>query len=256
MWAVQRNGVMRGRTRRGRLRFLPPEYFERASFDVDGIGRTYWTAPDTASPGFGGSSAPGQGCGDRTGPPPPLLIALHGLNSSGSRLAWWSGLDRRGPAAGFHCVFPDGLKTVWDDHGCGRRDFADDPAFISRLIDHLGRTGAADPDRVFVTGVSSGATFAERLVRSGAIDVSGMALVVGTARVASCRTTPIAAGGVDVLLIAGTGDPMLPWEGAPPAVRWDACRRGRCARSCSIPPATSRSRPRCWSRSGWPPTPA
>lgn len=164
--------------------------------------RTYWT-PDSPA---GSLVAP-------LSDPPPLLIALHGLSSSGSRLAWWSGLGDRGPLTGFRCIFPDALGTVWDDHGCGRVDGADDPAFIVALIDHLAQTGQADPRRVVLTGVSSGGTFAERLVRAGAVNADGLALVTGTARVASRDHTPLAAANIDVLLIAGTGDPILPYEG-------------------------------------------
>jgi polyhydroxybutyrate depolymerase len=168
-----------------------------------GTERTFWTAPPLHDAG-------------RDSGPLPLLIALHGLNSSGSRLAWWSGLDRAGPAAGFHCVFPDARNTVWDDHGCGRRDGADDAEFIARLVTHVTSTGAADPERVFITGVSSGATFAERLVRTHAVTVSGVALIMGTARVASTTSTPVAQPGIDVLLVAGTEDPIVPYEGGPP----------------------------------------
>jgi polyhydroxybutyrate depolymerase len=197
-------GKQRNRARlnlqRGRLRLRPPEYFERSEIQVGGITRSYWVPPLAVA-------------GPTSGGPPPLLVALHGLNSSGSRLAWWSGLDSRGPLAGFHCVFPDGLETIWDDHGCGRRDGADDPAFIAALVRHLGETGAADADRVVVTGVSSGATFAEHLVRSAAVEVDGLALVVGTTRVASHRRARVASSDTDMLLIAGTGDPIVPYEG-------------------------------------------
>jgi polyhydroxybutyrate depolymerase len=207
MGGTQRNRV-RLNLHRGRLRLRPPEYFERSEIEVGGIIRSYWMPPAAAADQAGSRSA-GEGCGG----PPPLLVALHGLNSSGSRLAWWSGLDRRGPLAGFHCVFPDALETIWDDHGCGRRDGADDPAFIAALIRHLGETGVADPGRVVVTGVSSGATFAEHLVRSAAVDVAGLALVVGTTRAASHRRTRIGNPDTDMLLIAGTGDPIVPYEG-------------------------------------------
>jgi polyhydroxybutyrate depolymerase len=191
------------RWRRGKLRFLPPQYFDRQSLEVEGTVRTYWTPPDPSVESVAAALSD----------PPPLLIALHGLNSSGSRLAWWSGLGDRGPLAGFRCVFPDALRTVWDDHGCGRVDGVDDLAFIVELIEYFAQTGQADPRHVVLTGVSSGATFAERLLRAGAVNANAIALVTGTARVASREHTPPAAANTDVLLIAGTGDPMLPYEG-------------------------------------------
>ena len=182
---------------------MPPQYLDRLALEVDGMVRTYWMPPDPSV----------ESVAAVLSDPPPLLIALHGLNSSGSRLAWWSGLDNRGPLTGFRCVFPDARQTVWDDHGCGRVDGADDPAFIAALIDHLAQTGQADPRRVVLTGVSSGATFAERLVRSGVVNADGLALVTGTARVASREHTPLAAANTDMLLIAGTGDPIAPYKG-------------------------------------------
>jgi polyhydroxybutyrate depolymerase len=189
------------------MRRPPPTYDDRHTLDVRGIPRTYWVAPDPLSPES--EATPEIG-------PRPLLVGLHGLGSSGSRMSRWSALGTHGPRAGFLCVFPDALDTIWDDHGCGRRDGADDVAFVSAMIDHLINTGVADPDRLVMTGVSTGATFLERLVRTGATKVNGMALVTGTARVASTSVTPISAVPTPVMLMAGTADPMTPYEGGAP----------------------------------------
>jgi polyhydroxybutyrate depolymerase len=189
------------------MRRPPPTYKDRSTLDVKGMTRTYWVAPDL-------STTPGADASvDR---PRPLLLAFHGLTSSGSRMAWWTGLGPRGPQAGFLSVFPDALDTMWDDHGRGRRDGADDIAFVAALIDDLVRTKGADPDRVFLTGISTGATFLERVARSGAARVNGIALITGTARVASTAGTPISARSTPVLIMAGTADPMTPYAGGLP----------------------------------------
>lgn len=172
------------------------------TLDVAGVSRTFWVAPEPAP--------------DPLGRRPPLLLAFHGQGSWGSRMARWSGLRDAGPEAGFLSVFPDALATVWDDHGCGRRDGADDVAFVTTLVEHLADTGAADPQRLFLTGVSSGASFLERLVRTGVAQPGAMALVCGTARIATTESTPIVASGMSVLLLAGTGDPIAPYEGGLP----------------------------------------
>jgi polyhydroxybutyrate depolymerase len=185
---------------------LPPAYADRTSLDVDGTERTYWVAPE---PGDAGGTPPTSG-------PRPLILGFHGSGSTGSRLAWWSGLGTQGPPAGFHCVFPDALDMIWDDHGCGRRDGADDIAFTRALIDHLVATGQADPERVFVTGLSTGATFAERLVRGAYTEVAGLALITGTARVANTETTAIRGRPTPILLMAGTADPITPYDGGLP----------------------------------------
>jgi polyhydroxybutyrate depolymerase len=178
-----------------RRRVRPPAYEDRKAIDIHGVRHTYWVAPPIADP---------SGVGDRG--PLPLLVGLHGLGSSGSRLTRWTGLDVRGPGAGFLCVFPDALGTIWDDHGCGRRDRADDPAFIAALMARLVRTGAADPERVVLTGVSSGAMFVERLARTDVAQAAGIALVTGTARPASQARSRILSLRTAVLLIVGTAD--------------------------------------------------
>ena len=67
-----------------------------------------------------------------------------------------------------------------------------------------------------MTGVSTGATLAERLVRASIVRASGAALVSGTARAASRHTTPISAPGTPLLMFAGTRDPMVPYTGGDP----------------------------------------
>lgn len=57
----------------------------------------------------------------RAAPPSaPLLLVLHGMGIGGTVMAEWTGLARRGPAAGFATVFPDGSHEMWDDTGLGR----------------------------------------------------------------------------------------------------------------------------------------
>src|SRR6202161_4917079 len=71
---------------------------DRGEIEVAGVRRSYWLA-----------RAPwqeGQGA-------PPLLMALHGSGMDGRAMARFTGLARRGPAAGITIVFPDGWKGGW-----------------------------------------------------------------------------------------------------------------------------------------------
>ena len=221
-----------------KLRSGPVADAGRRTLEVGGVTRSYWVPPQplpdppldpaakplpdpAARPPPDAATqpppdAPPHAAPDPLDRPPPLLLAFHGQGSWGSRMARWSGLATAGPRAGFRCVFPDALATVWDDHGCGRRDGADDVAFVTMLIEHIAGEGEADPERLFLTGVSSGATFVERLVRTGVVEPGAMALVSGTARVATTETTPIVARPTSVLLMAGTGDPIAPYHGGLP----------------------------------------
>jgi polyhydroxybutyrate depolymerase len=186
-----------------------PDLVQR-TITVAGVERTYWTAPERPAGGR-------------------LLLAFHGLGISGPLLSDWTGLGERGPAAGFVTVFPDAVDEMWEDHGTGRLDHVDDPGFVAALVASLAESDRIDPRRVFLTGLSNGATFVERLVRTGAVRTAGFALVAGTARTASQVTTPIAAGPTAVLIIAGTGDRMVPYAGgvAEGVMAWVARRRVR-----------------------------
>jgi polyhydroxybutyrate depolymerase len=167
---------------------------DRRTITVDGIERAYWLA------------APN----DR---PAPLLLAFHGLGTTGPILARWTGLDDRGPAAGFLTAFPDALAEVWDDHGTGRRDGADDAAFVSVLIEQLAAQGLASTAPAALLGLSNGATFIERLARTAAVRAAAMILVSGSARRAAHAATPEPQQTSSVLGIFGTADPMVPYGG-------------------------------------------
>ncbi len=165
------------------------------TIDIDGIERTYWVPSDQPRA------------------PAPLLIAFHGLGMTGRKLALWTGLAERGPAAGFATAFPDALGRVWDDHGTVRRDGGDDIAFVDTLITRMRNTGAAGDRPVFIVGLSNGAAFAERVARTAAVDVAGVALVAGTAREASRARTPTPLRPVALVAILGTADRSFPFEG-------------------------------------------
>lgn len=159
----------------------------------------------------------------------PLLLVFHGLGINGAVMAAWTGLARRGPAAGFITAFPNGVNEFWDDTGLNRADAVDDPAFVTALIDELaGITTRADPEVVLV-GLSNGASFVENLARHGLVKARGIALVAGTARVVSRRRAPIPEQRCGVLLIAGTADPNVPYQGgrASGLTGWIARRRMR-----------------------------
>jgi polyhydroxybutyrate depolymerase len=143
------------------------------SIDVDGSERSFWL-PDRRPRGDA-----------------RLIIALHGRSETGLKLARRTGLYKDATAAGFNIVFPDALERVWDDHGAGRRDGADDDRFITVLLEHLHRRGEFDGQPPLVLGDNeNGACFAERLAREGVHRLGGVVLNGGTARQASRALTP------------------------------------------------------------------
>jgi polyhydroxybutyrate depolymerase len=141
------------------------------------------------------------------------MLVFHGLGMDAQRMADWTGLATRGPQAGFTVAFPDGLGRVWDDHGTGRTDGADDSAFACSLVAGLVAKGVSNPGHTFLVGLSNGACFAEMLVRNDRVDAVGIVLVSGTARDASHGRTPTPNATASVLMIEGTADPLVPWDG-------------------------------------------
>ncbi|WP_128516516.1 alpha/beta hydrolase family esterase [Tabrizicola thermarum] len=147
----------------------------------------------------------------------PQILALHGGGGDPDQFAAASGLGAAATAAGYAVAFPAGsgrrgdrLLTWNGGYCCGyaQRTRVDDIGFLKAVIrDARDRFGLSD--RVFVTGMSNGsilsATFAAQnpgLVRA----VAGVAGTMDTRRV---RVT----GPVPLLIIHGTADTMVPYDG-------------------------------------------
>jgi polyhydroxybutyrate depolymerase len=174
---------------------------DRGVIDVAGVRRSYWLARAPRKPGQA---------------PPPLLIALHGAGMDGQGMAWFTGLARRGPAAGITTVFPDGWKGAW--HAArppAREPELDDARFLAELATHLEGLGAARSWPVFLAGISQGARYAEHVARNGLLPVTGLFLVAGTALESSRRRTRVPQLRASMVLVMGTGDPTSPYEGGP-----------------------------------------
>ncbi|HEY9287361.1 MAG TPA: hypothetical protein VIT43_04980 [Candidatus Dormibacteraeota bacterium] len=170
---------------------------DRRTIRVDGVDRPYWLAAPATRPAV-------------------LLVVLHGTGIPAVGMAEWTGLARRGPEAGFAAVFPEAGKEQWDDFGNGRLDGSDDARFIQELISRLVADGIADPRRTVLIGLSNGAFFAERLARTGVITAASLVLVAGTARKTSREARPRPAGKMPVLMVEGTADPLVPFDGGIP----------------------------------------
>jgi polyhydroxybutyrate depolymerase len=172
---------------------------DRGVIEVAGVRRSYWLA---RAPRLPGQSTP------------PLLIALHGPGMDGQGMARFTGLAKRGPAAGITTVFPDGWKGAW--HALrppsGAPDL-DDARFLAELATHLEGLGAARSWPVFLTGISQGARYAEHVARNGLLPVTGLFLVAGTTLEKSRRMVPVPQLRASMVLVMGTGDPIAPFGG-------------------------------------------
>jgi polyhydroxybutyrate depolymerase len=149
--------------------------------------------------------------------PTPLVFVLHGGSSSAEVMPAFTGFNTIADRDNFIVVYPDGVENHWND---GREpkiyrthiENTDDTGFISSLIDALAIDLNIDMKRVFVTGISNGGMMSHRL----ACELSDR--IAAIAPIASSIPTNMAdkwepSKAVSVLIINGTDDPLVPWEG-------------------------------------------
>ncbi|GAB5387371.1 MAG: hypothetical protein Alpg2KO_03390 [Alphaproteobacteria bacterium] len=146
----------------------------------------------------------------------PLLVVLHPPKSN-IRVARRFGLEDMAVRAGWIVVYPQALDGVWQDgrdtpstQPSTERNGNDDVRFIVELVNRLGRQRVIDPDRVMIAGFSNGGMMAQRL----ACQMPGRVLAVASVNglyPQSLQCVP--SHPVDVLLMQGTDDKYMPFEG-------------------------------------------
>ena len=156
----------------------------------------------------------------------------------GRAMARFTGLARRGPAAGITVVFPDGWKGGWHPaRPPSAEPDLDDTRFLAELAAHLEGAGAARSWPVFLAGVSQGARYAEHVARHGLLPVTGLFLVAGTGLAFSRRQVPVPQLRASVTVVVGSGDPTFPYQGGPLTRRgwYGFVMRRRAARHGELP---------------------
>jgi len=146
--------------------------------------------------------------------PTPLVMALHGGGGSAEKMNKLA--DRFNDLADqqtFIVAYPQGVDKHWNDGReiSGETD-ADDVGFLSALIDHLAAEYNIDTQRVYATGISNGGLMSFRLACDLSDKITAIAPVainLSEALVAQCSPTEP----ISVLVINGTDDPLVPWEG-------------------------------------------
>jgi len=151
----------------------------------------------------------------------PLVFALHGGGGAGRQMDRFTGFSAQADRHGFLVVYPDAWERNWND---GRGDpnirsqaeGIDDVGFISALITLLSREYPIDPGRIFATGISNGGFMSQLLAARLSERIAAIAPVaagMGPAVAASLRPSVP----VSVLVMNGTDDPLVPYEGGPVA---------------------------------------
>ena len=147
--------------------------------------------------------------------PRPTIFVLHGGGMSANHSLRTNGIEPLVESEKFVAVYPNALRREWNDGRKGRtqtRGDADDVAFIRTLVTALVAEGIADPKRIFVTGPSNGGMMTLRLLCEAADLFAAAAPIIASLPVdsaAGCKPSRP----VPVLVINGTADPLVPYNG-------------------------------------------
>jgi polyhydroxybutyrate depolymerase len=145
----------------------------------------------------------------------PLVLELHGRGIDAARFDQMTGFIPLADEAGFVLVAPTAVDEMWND---GRDPEAaehgapDDVRYLAAVLDGVAARLPIDRGRVYVVGMSNGASMAGRLVCELTERFAAVAQVAGTAEVdiaAGCRPDRP----VPILQIHGTDDPYWPYDG-------------------------------------------
>lgn len=148
----------------------------------------------------------------------PMILALHGGGGNPEQFASASGLGKIAARKGYAVIFPAGsgrrgdrLLTWNAGYCCGyaaRRNIGDE-AFLTQVLDDAADRFGLDGTRVYLTGMSNGSIMAETFAARNPDRVRAVAGVAGTMDASSLAVT----GRVPALIIHGTADAMVPYEG-------------------------------------------
>jgi len=149
----------------------------------------------------------------------PVVFVLHGGGrADGDEVAGRTGYNKIADREGIIVVYPNGVDAQWND-GRGKtfrkaRDNTDvdDVAYISSLIDRVIRDYRGDASRIYVTGLSNGGMMTFRLGCEISDKLAAIAPVIANIPeniIGTC--TPESP--LPVLLMNGTADPLMPWNG-------------------------------------------
>ena len=149
--------------------------------------------------------------------PTPLVIALHGGGGTGQGMPKLTGFNAVADKENFVIVYPDGIEKRWND-GRGIQQYRtqiqniDDVGFISALINQLSNELNIDAKKIYATGISNGGMMSHRLGCELSQRIAAISPVASNLPV-NMASVWVPSRPVPVLIINGTDDPLVPWDG-------------------------------------------
>jgi polyhydroxybutyrate depolymerase len=153
--------------------------------------------------------------------PMPLVLVFHGGGGGGALPISRVGFSQLADRDGFLVAYPEAHEGNWKD---GRdvpafrekHKQVDDLGFVSAMIDHISAAFPVDPKRIYATGVSNGGIFSHYAGIHLSERFAAIAPVIGgIAEPEADKFKPTAP--VSVLMVNGTDDRLVPFDGGPVA---------------------------------------
>jgi len=150
----------------------------------------------------------------------PLVVVMHGSGENGAqmRIETGYGFERLADNRGFAVVYPNAYEGYWDvcsivgDISANGK--IDDVGFLGAVVDKLITKIGVDQGRVFAIGSSRGGSMAFRLALEAPSRFRAVAAVsanVPTPENFKCK--PAGQGTSSVMIMNGTKDPLVPFDG-------------------------------------------
>lgn len=135
-----------------------------------------------------------------------VVFAFHGMGDSPDSMAAHSRLDYLAAENGFILVYPAGRKSMWLAHvgDSGTLDANRDVQFFDAVLEDISSRYDIDGDRVYVMGMSNGASFVQ-LLATARSDVVAAAVAHSGSRP---QELPDSERAFPILLIVGSDDPV------------------------------------------------
>jgi len=160
--------------------------------------------------------------------PLPLVLAFHGGGGNNDQYLKFTRLNAVAEEENFIAVFPQGIDGHWydDRFAAGFIDQEperDDVGFTLFLLEKIKKTYAVDENKIYATGMSNGGIFCQQLAIEAADHFTAVASITAQIAVTSAELTP--QDKISVLLMNGTADPLVPYQGGPIVVTLSNRRR-------------------------------
>lgn len=142
------------------------------------------------------------------GEPRPVVIFLHGGNSSGAIMDAYVNANADLAMKNVATIYPTGVKGFWND-GLNVTP-RNDVNFLDTMIDYYVAKRMVDPSRLYIAGISNGGLMVQRMLCASRYNFAGAAVVgathPGLNRCAKGKKTPI-------MFFYGSKDAFFPPDG-------------------------------------------